>query len=114
MGTCFSNRDRSSVVQRDERQRQHGGRENHVRDEDREIDDPDRSLSRERLRTDVVVVDEVAREKQCRRRERRQHEAPVRLDSMPANHDVAARQQHRGDGVERGVDSRQLGNHWQC
>ena len=71
-----------------------------VRDQDREVDDPDRALAGERDRADVEVVGEVRDQKQCRRRERTYHARSVGPDSSLANHQVPGDQEQARDTVE--------------
>ena len=97
------------VRQRDQRHRQDRGGEHDVGDQDREVDDPNRPLALERTRADVRVVDHVAHQEERRRRERGQHEPPVRLDAAAADHHVSADEQDRRSRVQRGVDSGQSG-----
>ena len=54
------------------------GRQDDVGNQDREVDEPDRTLPRERPRACVEVVGHVADEKERRRRQRAKH-APLVL-----------------------------------
>ena len=102
---AFRPRDSVTSASGDDRRGEHD-----VRDENREIQRPHEALSRERHRSDLRVIHDVADEEHRRGGERRDHAAPMLLDPARANQDVAGEQEDAGQRVQGGVDGRQVVN----
>ena len=94
--------DRAGQRQRD--QRHHAkGRQQRVRQQDREIDDADRTGARKMFRPGVRVIGEVGNEEQDRRRERREHHRAMLADATAPNQHVPDPEQHRRGRVQTRV-----------
>ena len=76
-------------VESPEHQRQDDDRQKGVRDEDREIDDADRSLPGKSDGADVRVISEVGGEKERGRRRGRKHQRSVPLDLQSADRAIS-------------------------
>ena len=85
----------------------HGHRQQNVREQDREVDHPDRPLPRERHVADEGMVSQIAAQKDGRYGKRRDHRGPVGPPIPTADEDPAGRQQQGGQRVEGGVDGGQ-------
>ena len=75
-------------------------------DQDREVDDPNGTLARERPRPGVGVIDDVREEKEARRGKRRNHRGAVAFDLPAQDEVVAGEQEQPGDAVQCRVQGR--------
>ena len=95
--------------ERDQRQGHDRGRKDDVRDQNREVHDPDRPFSLKRPRAHVGVIDQVRDQEQRGHRERADHRRAVPGDLAPPDEVVAREQKQPCDAVERGVERGKVG-----
>lgn len=93
-----------------QRERKNGGGQDHMRDQNDEVDEANWSLAAEWPGTSMHVVCHVGHEKECGRNAGGDHERAMLLHSATTNFTITKEQQDRCEGIQGRVDCREVSN----